>query len=61
MAHKELKKILTKRNMSVKDLAKEIGYTRVHTSNVINGHVRSIRAEKLIAFVLGKPRERLFK
>jgi len=61
MLHKELKKILIEKDMSIKDLAEKAGYSRVHMSNIINGHVRSIKGEKLISFILQKPRETLFK
>jgi DNA-binding Xre family transcriptional regulator len=61
MPHKELKKTLIDQGMTIKDLAQEAGYTRVHMSNIVNGHIQSIRAEKLISFILGRPRDTLFK
>ena len=61
MPHKELKKTLIDRGMTIKDLAQQAGYTRVHMSNIVNGHIQSIRAEKLISFILERPRDTLFK
>ena len=61
MPHKELKKILIEKDMTIKALAEKAGYTRVHMSNIVNGHVKSIRAENLISFILQKPKETLFQ
>lgn len=61
MSNKEIKKILIDKDMTVTNLAKETGYTRVHMSRIINGHIKSPKAERLIAFVLETPRDMLFK
>lgn len=61
MVHKEVKKVLIDKNMTIAELARKMGYTRVQVSRIINGHVESPKAERLIAFVLNIPRSQLFK
>ena len=53
MDTKKVKKMLIDKDMTVKGLAKETGFCRLYISKIINGHTRSPRAEKLIAYVLG--------
>jgi len=61
MINKEIKKTLIDKDMTITDLAKETGYTRAHMSKIINEHIKSPKAEKLIAFVLGTSQAMLSK
>jgi lambda repressor-like predicted transcriptional regulator len=54
MQNNEVKKCLIDKGMTLTDLAKKIGYSRVHVSNVIHGHWQSQNVRTAIARALGK-------
>jgi lambda repressor-like predicted transcriptional regulator len=55
---KKIKKLLIDKGMTMAELAYESGYSRVHTSYVVNGHFKSKKAREAIARVLDvKPHE----
>lgn len=60
MLFKNVKKAMIDQDLNVTKLAKATGYTRNHISNVINGHVESIKVKKVIALVLGKEDSKLW-
>lgn len=47
------RKCLIDRNMTVKEIAAALGYNRSYTSNLLNGVMRSRKAEKRICEFLG--------
>ena len=54
MVFKVVKKSMIDQDLTVTKLAKITGYTRGHLSNVINGRLDSIRAQKSISLALRK-------
>lgn len=52
--NKNLRKVLIDEDLTIKGLAQKTGYTKGYLSSVLNDHVKSPRAEKLISFVLGR-------
>lgn len=54
MIAKNVKKVLIDKELSVTKLAEITGYTRGHICNVINGHIDSPRAKKMIALALNR-------
>ena len=50
---KDIKKLLIDKDMTVSDLARRIKKSRVWTSYVINGHMKSPETRKAIAHALG--------
>jgi plasmid maintenance system antidote protein VapI len=51
---------LAMRDMTITDLAGELGMKQSNVSNVINGTYRSLKMERKIAAYFGKEREELF-
>ena len=49
-----VKKTLLEENLQIKNVAKQIGYTRSHVSGVINGRFDSPKVKKSISLLLGK-------
>jgi DNA-binding Xre family transcriptional regulator len=49
---KTIKKLLIDKDMTMLDLARKIGKSRVWTSYVVNGHMKSPKVRKAIAKVL---------
>ena len=60
MIFKKVKKVMIDQNLTVTRLAEITGYKRCHISNVINGHIESQRAKKVIALALGKDCDKLW-
>lgn len=54
MVNKNVKKTMIDQNLTLTKLGAITGYSRVHLSNVINGHLESLRAKKVIALALRK-------
>lgn len=52
MLHKQVRIALIEKDITIKELSKLIGFSRVHTSMVINGHSASPRVRKAIADAL---------
>jgi len=57
---KKIKKELIEQGISITELAHRTGYTRESISRVINGHQKSVKAKKAIAFALGRQPEYLW-
>ena len=57
---KKVKKEMIDQEICFSDLVERTGYTREHLSRVINGKQKSVRAQKAIAFALGRPPEYLW-
>lgn len=51
---------LAERDMTISDLAKEIGLARPLVSNIVSGRRLSLKTEQRIADFLGEPLDRLF-
>lgn len=60
MSAKNVKKTMIDQDLSLTKLAGITGYSRVHLSNVINGHLESLRAKKVIALALKKDFQELW-
>ena len=60
MSTKKVKKAMIDKDLTITKLAKKTGYSRIHLSNVINGHFKSAKARGAIAEALGKKPERLW-
>jgi len=54
MSFKNVKKTMIDKDLNIKELSEITGYTRGHLSNVINGHIDSFRAKKVISLALEK-------
>ena len=54
MVNKEAKKILIDNGWRLRDLAKTTGYSVQHVSNLLNGHLSTVRGKENIALALGK-------
>jgi len=50
--NKKVKKLLIDQDLTVAKLAEATGYSRVHMSNVINGHFEAPKVRRKIANVL---------
>lgn len=50
--HKKVKKLLIDQDLTVAKLAEKTGYSRVHMSNVINGHFEAPEVRLKVAKVL---------
>lgn len=57
---KRLKKILIDREVTVTDLAEQLGVTKSCVSRIINGKRNNPTTQAAIADALGEPHERLF-
>jgi len=58
MSHnKKVRKFLVELDLSISNLAKITGFSRVYVSYLMSGKIKSIRAQKIIAFVLGRKPE----
>ncbi len=60
MIFKEVKKAMIDQDFTVTKLAEITGYKRCHISNVINGHIPSQRAKKVIALALRNDYDKLW-
>lgn len=54
ISNKKIKKLLIDQDLTVAKLAETTGYSRVHMSNVINGHFESPKARQKIAEALNQ-------
>ncbi len=54
MKNKEIKKCLIDLDLTITDLAKRTGFSRVHISNVVNGHWNSKNVRDAVTRVIGK-------
>jgi len=61
MFFKNVKKTMIDQEFTVTKLAKVTGYTRAHLSHVINGHVKSPRAQRVISLALKKDFRELWR
>ncbi len=60
MTYKQRKIALIEADMSMSDLARELGVTPSHVSQVVRGERRSPRIEARIAEVIGSPVDEVF-
>jgi len=60
MIFKKVKKAMIDQDLTVTKLAQITGYKRCHISNVINGHMESQRAKKVIALALRRDYDELW-
>jgi transcriptional regulator with XRE-family HTH domain len=58
MDAKKIKKLLIDQNLTVAELARRAGYSRVHVSEVIHGHRKSLEAQRRIWAALKAARDR---
>jgi DNA-binding Xre family transcriptional regulator len=61
MIFKEVKKSMIDKGLSLTKLSDVTGYSRCHLSNVINGKVESVKAQKVISLALNKEYNEIFK
>jgi len=54
LPNKKVKKLLIDQDLTIAKLAETTGYSRVHLSNVINGHFEAPKARQKIAEVLNQ-------
>lgn len=60
MIFKRVKISMINQAFTITSLAKATTYTRGYVSNIINGHIESVRAKRMIALVLHEDYETLW-